>query len=102
MFKIIGYNKYKVSAHSRYSYVLFLVKLPFNITDGINSIKKAVIVTAFCSFKNEAKYSVVIFWYKPLYTTEMEFLLLTFWTFLCSSQLPKLGCPYCPSESNTN
>ena len=55
MFKIIGYNKYKVSAHSRYSYVLFLVKLPFNITDGINSIKKAVIVTAFCSFNNEAK-----------------------------------------------
>ena len=95
-------KKYKESAHSRYSYGLFLVKLPFNIVDGINSIRKAVIVTALCSFNNEAKYSVVLFWYKPLYTAEMEFLLLTFLTFLWNSQLPKLGCPYCPSESNRN
>ena len=79
-----------------------LIKPPFNIIDGINSIRKAVIVTALCSFNNEAKYSVVLFWYKPLYTAEMEFLLLTFLTFLRSSQLPKLGCPYCPSESNRN
>ena len=54
-------KKYKESAHSRYSYGLFLVKLPFNIVDGINSIRKAVIVTALCSFNNEAKYSVVLF-----------------------------------------
>ena len=65
-------------------------------------MKKAVIVTAFRSFNNEAKYSVVLFWYKPLYTAEMEFLFLTFLTFLWNSQLPKLGCPYCPSESNRN
>lgn len=32
-----------------------LIKLPFNIIDGINSIRKAVIVTALCSFNNEAK-----------------------------------------------
>ena len=38
-----------------------LIKLPFNIIDGINSIRKAVIVTALCSFNNEAKYSVVLF-----------------------------------------
>ena len=38
-----------------------LIKPPFNIIDGINSIRKAVIVTALCSFNNEAKYSVVLF-----------------------------------------